>query len=291
MNGRARAMQCRLAPRASLPTPDEDHRRRSPSYIAIGVEPVKMPSHVIAARPFSARAMSPLLACLLALVVALASATAPASFFLTLHTTVPYRDGKIVLHLNRSLAPLGVDRLWELAQANYYVNNSFFRVLPGFVVQFGICGDPAISRYWDQLPIQDDPVAASNLAGTIAYATAGNDTRTTQLFINYVDNTHLDAVRIPSALSDSAGLWADVRLTPCTERLLAARPRCQGHGHRGTYFLRLRPDAVAGRDLPPGTRCELRTANCTCEGARRLVHRTCASLTSSNSISAYLKFP
>ena len=133
--------------------------------------------------------------CLLLAVAALASAAAPESFFLTFHTTVPYSDGKIVLHLNRSLAPLGVDRLWELVQANYYARNSFFRVLPGFVVQFGIAGDPSVSRYWDQMPILDDPVATSNLAGTLAYATAGNDTRTTQLFINYANNSQLDAVR------------------------------------------------------------------------------------------------
>lgn len=133
--------------------------------------------------------------CLLLAVAALTSAVAPESFFLTFHTSVPYSDGKIILHLNRSLAPLGVDRLWELVQANYYAHNSFFRVLPGFVVQFGIAGDPAVSRYWDQMPILDDPVATSNLAGTLAYATAGNDTRTTQLFINYANNTQLDAVR------------------------------------------------------------------------------------------------
>src|SRR5687767_3885711 len=125
-----------------------------------------------------------------------ASAAAPETFFVTFHTTVPYRDGKIIAQLNRTLAPLGVDRLWELIQNNYYAQNSFFRVLPGFVAQFGISGDPAISRYWDERPILDDPVLTSNIAGTIAYATAGNDTRTTQLFINYVDNVHLDAVRI-----------------------------------------------------------------------------------------------
>lgn len=122
-------------------------------------------------------------------------AAAPPLFFLTLHTTVDFGDGNIVLQINRSLAPLGVDRLWELVQANYYDDNSFFRVLPGFVVQFGINGDPSISSFWEQQPILDDPVMASNLKGSIAYATAGNNTRTTQLFINYADNTYLDAVR------------------------------------------------------------------------------------------------
>ena len=129
----------------------------------------------------------------LAFAVLSAGAT-PDIFYVTFTTTVAFGDGCIVLEINRTLAPLGVDRLWELLQANYYNQNSFFRVLPDFVVQFGIADDPAMTRSWDR-PILDDPVLTSNTAGTIAYATAGPNTRTTQLYINYGNNSYLDAVR------------------------------------------------------------------------------------------------
>lgn len=76
---------------------------------------------------------------------------------------------------------------------SYYNENGFFRVVPGFVVQFGINGNPSISGKWENNPINDDPVVLSNLAGTLVYATAGPNTRTTQLFINYVDNQFLDS--------------------------------------------------------------------------------------------------
>jgi cyclophilin family peptidyl-prolyl cis-trans isomerase len=145
-----------------------------------------------------------LLACL-----PLALAIAPQVWTLTFHTTVQLGDGNIVLCIDRHLAPLGVDRLWELVETGYYGNNSFFRVVPGFVVQFGISGQPAISKYWDTRPILDDPVTSSNLRGTMAYATAGNNTRTTQLFINYADNPFLDAVR---AVALASTMWHQTTL-------------------------------------------------------------------------------
>lgn len=69
---------------------------------------------------------------------------------------------------------------------------AFFRVVPGFVVQFGISGMPSVSKAWEPLTIKDDPVILSNVAGTIAFATAGPDTRTTQVYINLADNSGLD---------------------------------------------------------------------------------------------------
>jgi len=109
---------------------------------------------------------------------------APAAFNVTFNTTV----GAFTLHIERQWAPLGVDRFYTLAHYSYFDSSSvpgnddgFFRVLPGFVVQFGIAGAPAVSAAWENLNIQDDPVLLSNTLGTIAFATAGPNTRTTQV--------------------------------------------------------------------------------------------------------------
>ena len=89
-------------------------------------------------------------------------------------------------------SPLGAKRLHELITAGFFSDVAFFRVITGFVAQFGISGDPAIAAQWKSATIADDPVVASNVAGTLTYATAGPNTRTTQLFINLVDNPRLD---------------------------------------------------------------------------------------------------
>jgi peptidyl-prolyl cis-trans isomerase A (cyclophilin A) len=114
--------------------------------------------------------------------------TAPDTFKAVFDTT----KGKFTITVTRSLAPLGADRFYNLVKSGYFKDIAFFRVIPGFMVQFGINGDPAISAAWRQANIQDDPVKGSNTRGTITFATAGPSTRTTQLFINFGDNTGLD---------------------------------------------------------------------------------------------------
>jgi len=125
------------------------------------------------------------------------TAPAPAEFDVTFHTTVKGgTTGDIKLHVTRAWSPNGVDRFYELLMLkpqSYYTENGFFRVMPGFVVQFGIAGDPTVSNAWANKNIPDDPVLKSNIAGTVSYATAGPNTRTTQLFINYADNSFLDS--------------------------------------------------------------------------------------------------
>jgi peptidyl-prolyl cis-trans isomerase A (cyclophilin A) len=102
--------------------------------------------------------------------------------------------GAVVIEVHRDWAPIGTDHFLALVKAGYYDGDRFFRVVPGFVVQFGLNGDPAVTGKWKDMPLQDDPVTQSNTVGTVTYATAGPNTRTTQLFINLADNQRLDSM-------------------------------------------------------------------------------------------------
>ncbi|HXW61666.1 MAG TPA: peptidylprolyl isomerase [Candidatus Acidoferrales bacterium] len=96
--------------------------------------------------------------------------------------------GEFVIQVTRAWAPLGADRFYNLVKHGFFTNASFFRVVPGFVVQFGISGDPKVSAVWDTATIKDDPVRGSNKVGFITFAMGGPNTRTTQVFINLRDN-------------------------------------------------------------------------------------------------------
>ncbi len=100
--------------------------------------------------------------------------------------------GKIVIDVTRSLAPAGADRFYNLVKSGYFKDIAFFRVVSGFMCQFGIHGDPAVSAKWREANIPDDAVKSSNTRGAITFATAGPNTRTTQLFINFGNNAGLD---------------------------------------------------------------------------------------------------
>jgi cyclophilin family peptidyl-prolyl cis-trans isomerase len=101
-------------------------------------------------------------------------------------------EGVFVVEVRRDQAPIGVDRFYNFVRAGFYNDSRFFRVREGYIAQFGIAGDPALSSIWSDREIADDPVEASNTRGSFAYAMTGPDTRTTQIYINLVDNTHLD---------------------------------------------------------------------------------------------------
>jgi len=116
------------------------------------------------------------------------TAKAPETFKAQFNTT----KGKFVVEVTRSLAPNGADRFYNLVRSGYFTDVAFFRVVPGFMCQFGIHGDPNVSAKWREATIPDDPVKGSNTRGTITFATAGPNTRTTQLFINFGDNTSLN---------------------------------------------------------------------------------------------------
>ena len=120
----------------------------------------------------------------------LAHAQAPDQFKVRFSTT----KGDFVLDVTRSWAPRGVDRLYNLLSIGYFEDIAFFRVIDGFMAQFGISGDPEITKAWGNARITDDPVKESNLRGYLSFATSGPDSRTTQMFINYQDNARLDSM-------------------------------------------------------------------------------------------------
>jgi peptidyl-prolyl cis-trans isomerase A (cyclophilin A) len=101
--------------------------------------------------------------------------------------------GTFILELHRDWAPNGADRFYNLVKNGFYNNVRFFRVISGFMVQFGINGNPQISAKWREARIPDDPVRQSNARGYITYAMAGPNTRTSQVFINFGNNSGLDA--------------------------------------------------------------------------------------------------
>ncbi len=115
---------------------------------------------------------------------------APETFKAQFDTT----KGKFTIDVTRSLSPNGADRFYNLVRSGYFKDIAFFRVIPGFMCQFGIHGDPNVSAKWRTAAIADDPVKGSNTRGTITFATAGPNTRTTQLFINFADNRNLDGM-------------------------------------------------------------------------------------------------
>lgn len=115
---------------------------------------------------------------------------APESFKAKFTTT----KGAFTIEVTRSLSPNGADRFYNLVKSGYFQDIAFFRVIPGFMGQFGIHGDPKVSAAWRGARIADDPVKSSNKRGSISFAMAGPNTRTTQFFINLVDNTSLDGM-------------------------------------------------------------------------------------------------
>jgi peptidyl-prolyl cis-trans isomerase A (cyclophilin A) len=120
-----------------------------------------------------------------------ATETAPATFKAKFTTT----KGDFVVEVHRDWAPAGVDRFFHLVKIGFYDDLAFFRVVKGFMVQFGIHGDPAVNAAWRDANIPDDPGGKqSNTRGMMTFATAGPNTRTTQLFINYANNVRLDAM-------------------------------------------------------------------------------------------------
>jgi len=116
------------------------------------------------------------------------TAKAPETFDVKFTTT----QGDFVVHVVRAWAPLGADRFYNMAKHHYFDGAAFFRVISGFMAQFGLSAYPEVNRVWSSATIKDDKVTQSNKRGAITFATAGPNTRTTQLFINFANNNGLD---------------------------------------------------------------------------------------------------
>jgi peptidyl-prolyl cis-trans isomerase A (cyclophilin A) len=131
-----------------------------------------------------------------------ANEQAPETYRARFETT----QGSFEVAVTRAWAPLGADRFYNLVQNGFFDGARFFRVLPRFVVQFGIPADPATAAKWRTARIADDAVTQTNARGTITFATAGANSRTTQLFINLADNGNLDRMGFAPLGSVAAGM-------------------------------------------------------------------------------------
>ncbi len=118
-------------------------------------------------------------------------ATAPAQYQVRFETS----KGDFVVEVHRDWSPNGADRFYNLVSNGFFDGVRFFRVIDGFMAQFGINGDPQVSARWRNAAILDDPVKQSNVRGTLSFAATGRpNSRTTQVFINFGDNSNLDSM-------------------------------------------------------------------------------------------------
>ena len=131
------------------------------------------------------------------------------------------------MHVTRAWAPNGADRFYNLVRHHFYHGAAFFRVLPGFMAQFGMSAYPQVSRASENSNIKDDKVTQSNKRGYVSFAMAGPNTRTTQIFINYGNNTNLDGGGFSPFAMVTAGMDTVEKLTAAMAK---ARPTDEGLG-------------------------------------------------------------
>ena len=156
------------------------------SLVACGIALAQTPP--AAKAPAAAKKAAPAAAAPDLLKPATMKAKAPESYKVKFTTT----KGDVIIQVTRAWAPIGVDRFYNLVKYGFYKDAAFFRVVPRFVAQFGIPARPEVAAAWDHAYIVDDRVTQSNKRGTLTFATAGPNTRTTQIFINFSDNAALD---------------------------------------------------------------------------------------------------
>ena len=162
---------------------------------------------------------------------------APAEYTIRFETS----RGAFVVRVERAWAPKGADRLYNLVRTGYFEGARFFRVVPGFVVQWGLHRDPEVNTAWRNAVIPDDPAGKhTNARGTITFATAGPNSRTTQLFINFSDNARLDRMgfaplgKVVGGMEVVDALNAEYREQPNQGRIMA-----EGNAYLQREFPRL----------------------------------------------------
>ena len=161
------------------------------------------------------------------------SARAPDTVLVAIETT----RGPIAVVLRRAWAPHGVDRVYNLARAGYYDDSRFYRVLDGYIAQFGLAGDPAVARLWSRQTLPPDARRVSNARGTISFAQFKPDDRTTTLFINLHDNPHLDSLGFTPIGRVVRGMAAADRLyARYGERPAAKANVARLYGESNTYL-------------------------------------------------------
>ncbi len=124
-------------------------------------------------------------------------------------------NGNFTVECHKDWAPIGVEHFYELLKVRFYDGARFFRVVPGFIVQFGLAGDPQLNMKYGERTIKDDPVIKSNLKGTLTYAkTSLPNSRSTQLFINLADNSRLDSMGFSPFARVIEGMEVVERINP-----------------------------------------------------------------------------
>ncbi|HEV3090531.1 MAG TPA: peptidylprolyl isomerase [Candidatus Cybelea sp.] len=163
----------------------------------------------------------------------MAQATSQSSASGTYRVLFETSKGPVTIEVNRALAPNGAQHFYELVQAKYFDGARFYRVVPGFVVQWGANGNPAVTKKWD-VTIPDDPVKASNTRGTVAFAATGSpNSRTTHMFINFGNNARLDAMGFAPIGSVTSGMGNVDRIYSG----YGERPDQDLIAHRGNEYL------------------------------------------------------
>ena len=165
-------------------------------------------------------------------------------------------DGEFVVRVHRSWASCGADRFYNLVRAGFFDDSRFFRVRAGYIVQFGIAGDPEVAAVWRDQAFDDDPVRETNIRGRIAFAMTRPDTRTTQLYINLVDNPHLDD-------QGFAPLGEVIEGMEVVDRLYAGYDEGAGGGMRGGKQGKIfnEGNAHLDREFPKLSRLERTVSN------------------------------
>ncbi len=155
-------------------------------------------------------------------------------------------QGPFVIEVRKEWAPRGAERFWKLVTSRFFDDSRFYRVRPGFIVQFGIAGDPSVQALWNTAPLADDPRRESNLAGTVSFAQSGPGSRRTQVFVNLKDNRALDRDgfvpfgRVVEGMEVFGKLYAGYgEWSPPGRGPEAARIQTQGNAYLDAQFPRL----------------------------------------------------